>query len=125
MERSAFIAELRRPQVPVSRQHLWGRGPSADFYQQPPWILSGEQQLDLCLPADGPASVLKPEPWGLAGGFVLYSAAFCGNSQVIPSFTVFLFGLVISFGRISWVNSSFISFSHFWEQVLFLPALHL
>ena len=91
----------------------------------PPWILSGEQQPDLCLPADGPASVLKPEPWGLAGGFVLYSAAFCGNSQVILSFTVFLVGVVISFGRISWVNSSFIFFSHFWEQVLFLPALHL
>lgn len=90
-----------------------------------PQILSGEQQPDLCLPADILASVLKPEPWELARGFVLYSAAFCGNNQVILSFTVFLFGSVISFRRISWVKSCFISFSRFWERVLLLPALHL
>lgn len=49
-----------------------------------------------------PHNILKPNPLVLAGGFVFYLPAFRGNNQVILTFIVFPFGLVISFRGISW-----------------------
>lgn len=88
----------------ADRETLCARGPvppseaqgAVDFEPQVlPWNLLSEQQPPLFACGIVPDYVLKSEPLGLAGCFVLYSVALSGNNQVILSFIVFLFGLVL------------------------------